>query len=276
MVKNVVLHVLGLGAPPSFSQRAGLVRDDFGLHKMMVILTQSGKLFGIDSVSGKQHWVRILRDFDGFANDQGMKLLVQRTSKYYPLSAQCAVIARDKSSGHGIIYQFNPISGAPVNGGVINLGFKIQQASLLHRSGENFLRGILFIDDKNGVHVRPETSLSTVDGFFFYVANKNTGVLTGYQIQYDNNVSCFALAVLKIFYFDFHLLQKATTLPIWTLNLGGTDNEQKITEVAAKSSIERVHSQGRVLADRSVLYKYINPNLIAVTTEGSDNVHKCK
>lgn len=189
MVKNVVLHVLGLGAPPSFSQRAGLVRDDFGLHKMMVILTKSGKLFGIDSVSGKQHWIRVLKDFSGFANDQDMKLLVQRTSKYYPLSAQCAVIAREKSSSNGIIYQFNPISGQPVNGGVTKLSYKIQQVSLLPKSGENFLRGILFVDETNGVHVLPETSLALADGFFFYVVNKKTGVLTGYQIQYENNVS---------------------------------------------------------------------------------------
>lgn len=65
-------------------------------------------------------------------------------------------------------------------------------------------------------------------------------------------------------------------LPIWSLNLGGTDNEQKITQVVSKNPIERVHSQGRVLADRSVLYKYINPNLIAVVTEGPDSIHKCK
>lgn len=70
--------------------------------------------------------------------------------------------------------------------------------------------------------------------------------------------------------------QIASTIPIWTLNLGGSDNEQKITMIGSKSIIEKVHSQGRVLADRSVLYKYINPNLIAVVTEGLDNIHKCK
>jgi hypothetical protein len=31
-----------------------------------------------------------------------------------------------------------------------------------------------------------------------------------------------------------------------------------------------VHSAGIVLGDRSVLYKYANPNLIAVVTEGFD------
>ena len=65
-------------------------------------------------------------------------------------------------------------------------------------------------------------------------------------------------------------------LPTWSLSLGGTDNEQKITHVVSKSAVEHVHSQGRVLADRSVLYKYINPNLIAVVTEGLDSIHKCE
>jgi len=31
--------------------------------------------------------------------------------------------------------------------------------------------------------------------------------------------------------------------------------------------LEHVHSQGKVLGDRRVLYKYLNPNLIAVGTE---------
>lgn len=33
---------------------------------------------------------------------------------------------------------------------------------------------------------------------------------------------------------------------------------------------DRIHSAGIVLGDRSVLYKYTNPNLIAVVTEGVD------
>ena len=37
--------------------------------------------------------------------------------------------------------------------------------------------------------------------------------------------------------------------------------------LATKSLLEHVHSQGKVLDDRRVLYKYMNPNLIAVGTE---------
>ena len=39
---------------------------------------------------------------------------------------------------------------------------------------------------------------------------------------------------------------------------------------------EHVHSQGIVLEDRSVLYKYLNPNLVAVVAEGEDHQQKCK
>jgi hypothetical protein len=37
---------------------------------------------------------------------------------------------------------------------------------------------------------------------------------------------------------------------------------------------EHVHSQGRVLGDRSVLYKYLNPNMVVVTTQGEEQVQK--
>lgn len=40
------------------------------------------------------------------------------------------------------------------------------------------------------------------------------------------------------------------------------------------SSTEEVHSQGRVLGDRTVLYKYLNPNLVVVVSEGEDAIAK--
>ncbi len=44
----------------------------------------------------------------------------------------------------------------------------------------------------------------------------------------------------------------------------------EVVLVAGKDSEERVHSQGRVMADRSVLFKYVNPNLALVLAEGRD------
>lgn len=93
-------------------------------------------------------------------------------------------------------------------------------------------------------------------GTFTYVADLNTGIVTGYSIGLNNK----------------HL----EAIEIWRINLGGLDNSQKIIKIASKNPNEHVHSQGRVLNDRSVLYKYVNPNLVAIVTQGTDNVYKCE
>lgn len=43
-IKNLILNTIGLGAPPSASQKAGLVRDAFGLHKIIIAVTGLGKV----------------------------------------------------------------------------------------------------------------------------------------------------------------------------------------------------------------------------------------
>lgn len=53
---------------------------------------------------------------------------------------------------------------------------------------------------------------------------------------------------------------------VWRLNL----EDEKIIALGAKHPNDRVHSHGKVLGDRSVLYKYLNPNLIGVVTSGQD------
>jgi hypothetical protein len=45
--------------------------------------------------------------------------------------------------------------------------------------------------------------------------------------------------------------------PVWSLLTAGTE----LVSVSGRQPEERIHSAGRVLADRSVLFKYINPNL---------------
>lgn len=189
MIKNLLLHVIGLGAPPSESEKYGLVRDDFGLHKMIVIVTESGKVFGVDNISGKQHWVKFLPNFSGFSNGQNMKLLVQRTSKFYPLPVQCAIVGRHKKTHKGLIFKFNPIVEGSVSGEIIELDYQIKQLSLLRENGADFLKGILLIDQDNNVHVEPSSAAKSADEFYFFVANKNSGALSGFHVDYDEETN---------------------------------------------------------------------------------------
>ncbi|XP_023300115.2 ER membrane protein complex subunit 1 isoform X2 [Lucilia cuprina] len=252
--KSVFLHVMGLGPKPSDTQKAGLVRDSFGLHKMLVILTKSGKVFGIDNISGKHHWQLYLNNVEEFANGEQMRLLIQRTSKHFPLQALCTIVAKDKLTGNGVLYRFNPITGAPAEGGLLKLDHKIKQLSLLAETETDYVKGILIMDANNKVNVYPEHAKSKADGLYLYTADKSNSQLNGFYVKFANN----------------HL----STLPLWNVDLAGHTGDHKIITVASKNPIERVHSQGRVMPDRSVLYKYINPNLVAVFTQATDSIHK--
>ena len=48
----------------------------------------------------------------------------------------------------------------------------------------------------------------------------------------------------------------------------------QLLHIVGKPADERVHSQGRVMADRNVLFKYVNPNLALTLSEGTDSLGK--
>lgn len=60
--------------------------------------------------------------------------------------------------------------------------------------------------------------------------------------------------------------QTLVATPTWNLAL-----QEPIVSLKGKAWRENVHSHGRVLADRTVLYKYVNPNLVSVITQSADN-----
>jgi len=59
-------------------------------------------------------------------------------------------------------------------------------------------------------------------------------------------------------------------VPVWSLITPNTE----IISVHSRNTVERVHSAGRVLADRSVLFKYMNPNIAIVAAQGLDSSAK--
>lgn len=260
-LRNTLLTIAGFGAQPSATQRAGLVRDAFGLHKMLVILTASGKLFGIDNQSGAVHWVRPLPQFGNFGGEQSMQIIVQRSAGHFPLGARCIVLARDRQTGNGLLYQFDPISGQPLDGtgdGIVRLSYAVRQASLVaHLRTGDFVRALVMLDTKNGAHVWPADATAMADGLYVYAADAASGVINGFQVRATTSGTLLAQA-------------------LWQVNLTGGGDAHTIVQLAAKNRAEHVHSQGRVFNDRSVLYKYINPNLVVVATIGPDTIHKCK
>lgn len=234
----------------------GLVRDEFGLHKIIVVATKVGKLFAIDTLTGSIAWSYRLPNVKPFrsSNSEEMLLLVQRTARYAPLPAQCVLLAQDAVTKKGVLFQFDPITGYS-NNGIHRLNYKISQTMLLPYEDEENLKPIIVLSTENDVFIYPEISKALayqhLNNFFMYVVDSNDGLLKGYKFSRNSeNIS------------------KVT--PIWNINI----TPSKLMAVKAKHPNERVHSQGRVLPDRSVYYKYVNPNLLAVATISDDPIHK--
>ncbi|XP_046465087.1 ER membrane protein complex subunit 1 isoform X1 [Neodiprion pinetum] len=255
-LKGLLQAVMGF-SPPQSTQRADLVRDEFGLHKMIVAVTSAGKIYGIESKRGEIIWQLRVKNITGFSKaSKKMVLYVQRGSRHFPHPPQCALLAADKETGNGVIYTFNPMTGQPL-GEVTRLGYKIKQSMLLHVSTDDFLRPIILFDTEDFVHAFPEsakaTAASVAKSVYIFTADQETGVLSGFSLAYSTPEELIAHMVWQVI------------LPTKT---------QQIVDVVSKSTIERVHSQGRVLGDRSVLYKYINPNLVAIVVQGVGSTHK--
>nr|XP_025036490.1 ER membrane protein complex subunit 1 [Pelodiscus sinensis] len=229
-----------------------LARDEFNLQKMMVMVTASGKLFGIESSSGTILWKQYLQNV---RPGSSFKLMVQRTTAHFPHPPQCTLLVKDKETKMSALYVFNPIFGRWSQVAPPVLKRPILQSLLLPIMDQDYAKVLLLIDDEYKVTAFPATKNilrqleEMAHSIFFYLVDAEQGKHSG-----------------------FRLLKDLTTEVSWEMTI--PTEVQKIVIVKGKRSNEHVHSQGRVMGDRSVLYKSLNPNLLAVVTESTDTHHE--
>ncbi|KAK2897822.1 ER membrane protein complex subunit 1 [Channa argus] len=225
-----------------------LSRDEFNLQKMMVMVTASGKLFGIDSKSGNILWKHYL---DNVPSNAAFKLMVQRTTAHFPHPPQCTLLIKDKDSGLATLHVFNPIFGKKSHITPPALPQPILQSLMLPLMDQDYAKVLLLVDNQYKVTAFPSTKnvmqqlQEMAPSIFFYLVESSQGRLSGYRLRTD-----------------------LSTELIWEVVI--PTEVQRIVTVKGKRPNEHVHSQGRVMGDRSVLYKYLNPNLLAVVTESTD------
>uniref|UniRef100_A0A667Y0S4 ER membrane protein complex subunit 1 n=1 Tax=Myripristis murdjan TaxID=586833 RepID=A0A667Y0S4_9TELE len=225
-----------------------LSRDEFNLQKMMVMVTASGKLFGIDSKTGTILWRHYL---DNIPSNAAFKLMVQRTTAHFPHPPQCTLLIKDKDTGLATLHVFNPIFGRKSHITPPALPQPILQSLLLPLMDQDYAKVLLLVDDQYKVSAFPSTKnvlqqlQEMASSIFFYLVDSSQGRLSGYRLRTD-----------------------LSTEMIWEVII--PTEVQRIVSVKGKRPNEHVHSQGRVMGDRSVLYKYLNPNLLAVVTESTD------
>ncbi|KHJ41224.1 PQQ enzyme repeat protein [Trichuris suis] len=245
----LALHLL-----PAWRPRP-LERDHFGLRKMLVVTTAQGRIFGMDSATGQVLWHFSVPGTEPLGSGpKFFPLFVQRTTAYYSRAAQCATVMKRKSSGNGVVMTFNPITGDIVE--VIDLEFPLCHASATPLKDPQGLTALILWPLRGEkAYLFPATLKRTkpalVDGrpVYFLHVDRTSGLAEGYKL-------------LEAVHSD---VSSAPVIP-WsvskqfTLNLT-IEEGSEIVDFQMKHLDAKVHSQGRVLGNRSVLYKYLNPNI---------------
>ncbi|XP_050532938.1 ER membrane protein complex subunit 1 isoform X2 [Daktulosphaira vitifoliae] len=260
-IYNILTTVLGLVDSPSktVGNKNNLVRDQFGLHKIIVAVTSAGKVFGIDNLNGEILWSVLLNDIGEFyVNTLGdapiVPMYLQRNSKHLSYPPMCTLLLKNKKSGNTVIFTFNPINGESQNK-VKELPYRVVQAVPLSVLNTESIRCLILFDSTNIAHLYPDNNplSSKPSPVYIYTANPINGVLQGFNV----NVPISGKSL--------------TSNEVWKIQFS---KPTQVIAIGSKEAIEHVHSQGRVMSDRSVLYKYINPNMVAILTLAPDTTHK--
>ncbi|KHN87674.1 ER membrane protein complex subunit 1 [Toxocara canis] len=199
---------------------------------------------GLDSSDGSIVWRLYLgRDTMPLKESLGslsVPLFIQRTTAHYHYSALAAVASANKYTRNGLLITFDPISGKMVER--VDLPYRIKKVEMLPLLDIHSVHPLLIIDQSDKLSTYPKLSS---------------------EISYTTPIHLFAFdAKGRLDGFRFEP-SKMRLQRVWGADLR-LSSQQKIIAVASKPAYQRVHSPGKVLGDRSVLYKYSNPNLVAI------------
>lgn len=247
---------------PGHAEQHNLYRDPFGMRKLLVSVTSTGKILGQDSGRrGKIMWTRYL---PGVTFEQ---VFVVRTAavKLPPVIVALGT-SNDGASTH--FYRLNALTGQDYAPSSPNPDVQdafdpqlvtetsVTKVMLLPLEEPDEHTHILALYDAGTtrVFIYPGTEGARLAAqpfwskFYFQhptVNKDNTVVLKGYQVVEGYRHSL-------------------TAQPVWNMAL--PNGEQLLTLDGQRQRHHQAASLGRVLGNRNVFYKYLNPNMMTLLT----------
>ncbi|THH31554.1 hypothetical protein EUX98_g2645 [Antrodiella citrinella] len=270
-----------------------LSRDAFGLRKIIVAATTHGKVFGIDSSSGEIVWSRVYGL--GWAAEVGgriipLKMFVTRAvGDADGATPQVAIVAERKADNvrdpmspmsllpdthfqsltDTVVFHVDALTGADALGvsqdkdilqGKDVIAGSCVEAFLYQDDDAKF---VLLFDEFLQTHIFPDTShnydvfTNVVRSLHFPLrsSSETTRTLTGHRINVEKEFT-----------------GKHVAYPTWTTAFPPNED---ILSIITRPSSSPVASHGKVLGNRTTLYKYLNPSTLVVLT-GSLPMAKAK
>lgn len=226
--------------------------DRFGLDKMVVAASQFGKVYGLNHTLRGSHivWERSLV---GYGDGEGAKEPVVRAlhivqtrrtgallggAPVPPVVAVVAEVTRPGMPMHTRVFEYDPLTGEPYgdeNGRIVCRG-PVRDIHLGPAPAETLVAPLLF-ECTDGLHA----------------LDKMPPMHTLRLVEDDGERALLG---------ELFRGSDSATLPTWRMPLAA--DESVVHMVGA--SRDRIASLGRVLGDRSVLYKFLDPHARVVVT----------
>ncbi|KAF8952668.1 hypothetical protein BGZ46_003410, partial [Entomortierella lignicola] len=244
-----------IGSPNNTIQP--LYRDQFGLRKILIFSTEKGKVVAVDSGNkGQIIWTR----FFPWGHDLKNIVVVRHANVRLP--PILAIIGQTIDGGGNSVmrlYRLNALTGEDYESDDFNFpssawipaGY-LSAFKLPIEDPDEKTQVLCLVDDRMHVTTFPSTpsvqeTFKKLSDDIYFMLNNNVGdkVLKGYKTIVSADTD------------------RMDVEPVWTVPF--PDGEE-IAVIAERPPYEVLASLGRVLGDRSVLYKYQNPNYATVIT----------
>lgn len=235
----------------------------FGADKLIITGTGASKLFAIEATSSEIVWQRYLGEGnadephadcdESIIGDCGVWIQLLPTSSA-PYSELLVITARP---GRQRSLWLDPLTGKVLHQEPLPEGAELRSLIPLPRKTTSKAQPILpfaLVDASHSVILMPSTSTeaaqimeTNADRFFHFEVDKQAQVVRGLAVRGASK----------------------SLLPLWNLELGAVG--ERLLAAAAPEHREWDHVPVYIKGDASILYKYINSNLLAVVSEDTIN-----
>ncbi|OCH86588.1 DUF1620-domain-containing protein [Obba rivulosa] len=250
-----------------------IYRDTFGFRKIIVVATPYGKIYGIDSANGRVVWSRVLGL--GWAAKVGATILPAKIFTIRTVSdgeKPQVVLVTQRKADNGLVdtvlFHFDPLTGEDVT--TASLGSDLLQGHdvIPGELVEAFMlpnetaKAVILFDEFLQIHLYPDTT-ETQQAFKALLPKLRVPLragkpgarqLTGHEITREPEFT-----------------GRHVAFPTWTLTFPPGED---ILALVPRPR-EPVASLGKVLGNRTTLYKYLNPHLVAVVTGAAPPAAAC-
>ncbi|KAJ1950051.1 hypothetical protein FBU59_000859 [Linderina macrospora] len=238
--------------------------DHFGFRKLSVFGTSTGVVAAINTQSGARSWTFFVTDDVGAPVNVEKVFVTRRTQPLATASPLVTAVGRS-AAGKTVVVTLDALTGLPVdNAAQRTLSIKHTKVLALpytDPTSDQRLIGLVVDGDKPAMHLWPATETAAKefcasDKPFYFDLGDSAGStqLRGYYAKCDSGET--PSAVIK------GVAQFAFDLPAG----------ESLIKAVGYDGKERTALMGRVLGDRSVLYKYLNPHLLTLATQRTGGI----